>query len=130
MYTWVASALARSLRARSSPNMGRWAQARRRGSSAPAGGGLGPPPAPLLTEGEDFLLQEAQGLADTGGRIRLFQANAESGPYTQIAEGAWEVAFDWVGEAPIPGKWYVTTEVGNGTVYAGQSANSNAIQWG
>lgn len=110
--------------------MGRWAQARRRGSSAPAGGGPGSPPAPVLNEGEDFLLQVAQGLADTGGRIRLFQADAELGPYTQIAEAAWEASYDWVEEPLFVGKWYHCTEVGNGTVYAGQSANSNAIQWG
>lgn len=106
--------------------MGRYAQARRRGKVAPTAQGLAPPPAPLASVDAHLVYCITQGLDDTGGRIRLYQANeplVEKATVIQDVLWASDLSF----QDSDPG-FYWLDEVGNGTTYAGQSPLSNMVE--
>lgn len=107
--------------------MGRWAQARRRGSTAPAAASLPAPPAPVLDLDGFDLLQTAQGLDDTGGFLHLWKSPTGSDPWEDFLFDPWEASHAWAGGLLDGNNWYRGTEDGNGVVYAGMSPPSNAI---
>ena len=107
--------------------MGRWAQARRRGGKPVAGGGPSPPPAPFLQWEVGDLIVTATGGDDTGGLLRLYQADLIEGPYYPFDARAWAGSERWDAGSFEPRFWYVATEEGNGVNYAGESPQSGPV---
>lgn len=108
--------------------MGRWAQARRRGRTAPPAGPAGPPPAPGLDASGGSLLQTATGGDDTGGTVELQNALLEEGPFEDLDSAAWEAVRNWGPNYELEGFFYRAREVGNGVDYVGSSDWSNVVE--
>lgn len=109
--------------------MGRWAQARRRGSAAPPTVVLGPPPAPVLSREGNELLQQATGLDDTDGTLQLWESMSGLPPWIMISQDAWSAAYYWSDTLLTVGRYYRVTETGNGIVYAGVSDKSESVYY-
>lgn len=107
--------------------MGRWAQAVRRGAGGERGGGLEPPPAPSIEVTDAELLISANGAPDTGGKLRLYGAESPAGPPVFQEEVAWIRDWDWGEAAGFPNQYAWASEVGNGSVYAGESALAGPV---
>jgi hypothetical protein len=105
--------------------MGRYAQAKRRGSVVSSGVALPRPPAPLLNDIANQLRQSATGGDDTGGFVTLYWGAAPGGPYEVRELRAWSAAVDWADLGDLGEGYYVGTENGNGLAYSGESLQSN-----
>lgn len=104
--------------------MGRYAQARRRGSSAAPASALPAPPAPVASNTLLDVTVVPQGDPDPGGLIRTYYSADEGGPFGLADFGAWANPF----ETGVPyGGYYYFTEVGNDLVYSGESLPSNVL---
>ncbi len=101
--------------------MGRWAQAKRRGAAGPKTPPLVPPPVPSLSIIDGYLRQTAAGGDDTGGKVHLFRAAGEGGPFLSYGVADWALVYPWGQEETLSGWWYTASEEGNNTVYAGLS---------
>jgi hypothetical protein len=111
--------------------MGRWAQAARRGGRGTAAGPPGPPPAPVLSTAATHCLCTAQGGDDTGGTYQLWWSELypyEWEPFDIPAP--WEAVWEWGTVGTVPEGYYYATETGNGTSYVGTSPDSNILPIG
>jgi hypothetical protein len=107
--------------------VGRWAQARRRQSTLPTGGGLGPPPAPLLAIAGGGLTQTAQGGCDAGGIIALYRREIGLEEWELYVDDPWEAVKWWGPVEELAGYEYRALENGNGLSYSGDSLWSNEL---
>jgi len=105
--------------------VGKWCQQKKRGTSSDVG--LVPPPAPFVHETAGDLIQDATGLDDTGGLLRLFEGPTEWGPWTLYGQVDWDPSWDWGAVVGFTGPYIVATETGNGLTYAGESPPSDAF---
>lgn len=102
-------------------SVGRWAQARRRGSGTAPAVVLGPPPVPLLTEIDDQVVQTATGLDDTGGTCQLQFRELPEGAWEDQDSTAWSSAVVWFDVEGAAAGDYRCREIGNGSTYSGAS---------
>jgi hypothetical protein len=107
--------------------MGRWATYAKRGGGGSLPSLLPPPPAPILVWETPIIIQVAQGLDDAGGTLSLYFSADGVSNWNLIETDAWMVEKVWGGYDDEPG-FYRATEVGNGTVYAGESDPSSIVE--
>jgi len=107
--------------------MGKWSTYRKRGSAgrAPA---LGPPPAPTLRVTGGVVLQDATGLDDAGGLVRLEQSEDGISEWETWGSQPWDNPTEWGQQEEWEGSFVRAFETGNGIVYAGESAPSNILE--
>jgi len=104
--------------------MGRYAQATRRGRAVSSGPALPPPPVQELEFVDGYLWQFATGNDDTGGFFLLKRSDESGGPYFEELRAAWSAQRNWGPSELFSEGYWVGTEVGNGTSYAGESLAS------
>jgi len=107
--------------------MGKWSTYRKRGSAG-RGPTLGPPPAPTLRVTDGVVFQDATGLDDTGGQVRLEQSADGIDEWETWGNQPWDNPTEWGEVDEWSGNFVRAFEIGNGTVYAGDSAPSNTLE--
>ena len=107
--------------------MGHHATYRKRGSAAAQVLTLPKPPAPTLTYLDGSLTQTATGLEDTDGQLKLYYSVVEGGPFTPETIAEWMPSYDWSEQLTIDPGYYMAAEIGNQTVYLGESDPSNMV---
>lgn len=106
-------------------NMGRYAQARRRGGSAEIVT-LPPPPTPSLEEfGENRLRSLSDLVVNDDGTMQLWYGGYPDVPVAMFQETAWSQDVDWGDRAELPKQWLRARAVGGGTNFVGYSAWSS-----
>ena len=123
----MGSAVVRCSTLRLYREMGRWAQAARRGGERHQ---VGPtaPPKPLLYVYAGNVTQLATGEDDVGGTVSLW-ASAVPAPYEWefVNTEAWERTHNWGPAIEWFGVWMRAKETGNGTTYEGDSEWSEVL---
>ena len=104
--------------------MGKYATYQKRGTYAPTEPSLPPPPAPDLYESDGELITEALGALDVGGTLNLYLCNSTGGDRVVEDCKAWARQVSWGSLGELGDGYYITTETGNGIVYAGESEGS------
>ena len=107
--------------------MGRYAQATRRGRAVSSGPALPLPPAPELEVLDGYLWQFASGNDDTGGFFVVKRSDDPGGPYFEEDRVAWTAQRNWGPVDLFSEGYWIGTEVGNGTSYAGESLASPEV---
>ena len=109
--------------------MGRWSQARLRGSVGLGAGPAGPPPAPVLDDSSGDVIQTAQGQDDTGGTLVL-ETSEDGGDNWDVWEAAaWAASKNWGNSAQFDLLLVRAKEVGNDITYIGESPPSNTLDY-
>ena len=106
--------------------MGKWSTYRKRGTPT-RGPALPPPPAPELDIDGDDIRQLAMGDDDTGGQLKLQVSADGNPPWNPVGDAAWEVIYVWSDVDEFSGESLRAYEVGNGTVYSGNSEFSTVL---
>jgi len=107
--------------------MGKWAQSRKRGSSAGPVITLPAPTKPALADIDDAITQSAQGTPDVGGIITLESAPTALGPWTPVNTAPWQDVYSWGDHADYLGLVLRCKETGNGVDFAGDSEWSEIL---
>lgn len=104
--------------------MGRYAQARRRGTAHAS-----PPltPTPELEASEGSLSSLSASVENSGGFGTLYFSAVPGGPYEFRRSEPWEAVINWGEIGGLPAGYYVATETGNGIDYNGVSGYSNEV---
>lgn len=108
--------------------MGRWAQAKRRGSSGIGTAGPNPPPAPWLGLIGGYLAQTAQGGDDPGGQIFLYFKETEGAAWTLTRQSPWERTHIYGIQNDFDPGFFKANEMGNGGAYVGTSPDSEIFE--
>lgn len=124
MSTRAASDLERSELLRLLRDMGRWAQAKRRGGRGRTAAALSPPPAPSLFVDDVDIIIEPTGADDFGGAFRLETSATGSEPWSEHETLAWDPHVSPGTVAEFAGLHLRVIEVGNGVAYNGESPPS------
>lgn len=104
--------------------MGRYAQGRRRGSSAAPVSALPAPPAPELEVDGSELSQLSTGGGNAGGLCTLYFSESPGGPFGLVDSTAWGWMISWGEQGP---GYYRVTETGNGIDYSGEGPPSAEV---
>ena len=107
--------------------MGKHHTYRKRGSVRGQTVSVLPPPAPILDVEDNGLTQTAQGDDDYGGRCNLWASSNGETSWVIAGQQPWISSCGWGPVAGQPPGYYRCTEIGNGSVYLGESAPSNIL---
>ena len=107
--------------------MGKHHTYRHRGSVRGQTVNIGPPPAPILNIEDTGVVQNAQGYDDFGGRCTLYKSDDGATGWFIANQELWISSCEWGPLEGLLGGYYRCTELGNGSVYLGESAPSNIL---
>lgn len=125
----VASGLGSSVRRKLWPDMGRWAQAVRRGCQQVAPVELGPPTAPILTQPGGSLTWNPTCTLDAGAMASIYWSDYEVGPWEFYDSLPAANPVVWGVLPELSGRYLVGTHTGGGELYVGESAYSAPIYY-
>ena len=107
--------------------MGKYQTYSKRGSPEAGLHQLHAPPAPTLYTSKNDVYQQANGLDDLGGEVKLYTAGNINGPWTLSGSHDWVRLWIWGSVEFWSDNYLRATENGNGWTYQGESEPSNIL---
>jgi hypothetical protein len=108
-------------------DVGRWAQAKRRGGGPAGPSGPGPPPAPVFGIVGASVFIYPTGADDEGGQFEVERSPSGLGVWSHLVNVGWDPEAYFGEIDDLTGYDYRVAEIGNGAVYVGQSAWSPTL---